>query len=260
MMSILTTHKLAVGYNAASPVLSQIDVELYQGRLTALLGANGIGKSTLLRTLSGVQAPLSGNIKVEKINMARLSLRRRAQSVAMVMTDRALAGGLTVRELVSLGRQPHTGFLGRLGSYDRAAVDEAMEAVSIARKSECRIGQLSDGERQKAMIARALAQATPVIILDEPTAFLDVASRIDILALLGRLAHERNMAVLLSTHDVAHTLPIADELWLATREGRIVAGTKEKIIVSAQMSELFDGDERHRVLFDPVRGDFVAKS
>lgn len=259
-MSILSTYNLAVGYNASLPVLSSVEVELRQGRLTALLGANGIGKSTLLRTLSGVQSPLAGTILVDKVDMARLNLRQQALTVAMVMTDRALAGGLTVRELVSLGRQPHTGFLGHLSSDDCAAVDEAMEAVSIAYKSECRIGQLSDGERQKAMIARALAQATPVIILDEPTAFLDVASRIDILSLLGRLAHERGKTVLLSTHDVAHTLPIADELWLATREGRIVAGVKEEIIASAQMSELFDDDEQHSVRFDRERGDFVANS
>lgn len=259
-MPILTTHNLAVGYNAASPVLSSVNVELRRGELIALLGPNGIGKSTLLRTLSGVQTPLEGNIFVDKVDMMHLSRRQRALNVAMVMTDRTLAGGLTVRELVSLGRQPHTGFLGHLSSSDCAAVDRAMEVVSIAHKSECRIGQLSDGERQKAMIARALAQATPIIILDEPTAFLDVASRIEILTLLGRLTHEQNIAVLLSTHDVSHTLPIADELWLATREGRVAAGAKDEMIKSEQMSGLFDGDDRHPVRFDPVRGDFVANS
>ena len=160
-----------------------------------------------------------------------------------------------IEELVGLGRQPHTGFLGRLDSSDREIVAEAMEAVGISHKAEKFVAELSDGERQKAMIARAVAQQTPVILLDEPTSFLDVASRVDVLQLLHRLAYNEGKAILLSSHDVSLSLSLSDRLWLLLPGGVIVDGQTEDLVLSGRLDELFLS---RSVTFDMLTGEFVA--
>lgn len=255
-MPILCTHNLKAGYrhgNKTTAVLSGVNVTLKQGRLTALIGANGTGKSTLLRTLAAVQRPLEGKIEIEGAPAERMSHLEMSRTLAMVFTDRTPAGGLTVGELVALGRQPHTGFLGRLGADDRQAVARAIEAVGIGHKTHCHLSQLSDGERQKAMIARALAQSTPIIALDEPTAFLDAASRMSILLLLAKLARNEGKAILLSTHDVAPTLQLADELWIATPQGRITAGCTEDLVLGGALDGIFATSGAR---FNALKGDF----
>ena len=255
-MPILTTHNLSTGYrhgSSASTVMSHINVELHRGCLTALLGQNGIGKSTLLRTIAGSQPPIEGDVMLHGRNISGISRREMSRLLSMVFTDRTMAGGLTVRELVSLGRQPHTGFLGRLSSHDRSVVQQAVESVGISHKINSFVAELSDGERQKVMIAKALAQETPLIILDEPTAFLDVASRIDTLQLLSRLAHTTGKAILLSTHDVSQTLLLADELWVVTGNRSLLCGTTEDVVLSGAMQQMFASE---KVKFNMMKGDY----
>lgn len=259
-MDILSTVNLAVGYSgrkreAAKIVLSDLDLSLPEGSLTLLIGANGSGKSTLLRTIAGAQSPVSGSVSIAGRPLDDISLRDRARMLALVYTDRTGGGGLTVRELVSLGRQPYTGFIGRMTSADRKVVDSAMEAVGIAHKSENFTATLSDGERQKAMIARALAQQTPLIILDEPTAFLDIASRLEIMQLLGRIVQSEYKTILLSTHDIASAIGVADRLWIVDAAARtIIQGQTASLLADGTMDKVFPD---RPVIFNPVLNDFT---
>ena len=202
---------LSIGYRCGrkegwKTVHPRVNFVLHRGELTSLIGLNGAGKSTLLRTLCGFQPAVSGTVRVLGRELSEYSSHELALTVGVVLTERTNAGGLTVRELLALGRQPHTGFFGRLGERDREVVSEAMSAVGIAHKADSYVSELSDGERQRTMIAKALAQECPVIVLDEPTAFLDVASRIETMSLLHDTARRQGKAVLLSTHDIDNAL------------------------------------------------------
>lgn len=254
--AIYTTHDLAVGYRNgknAVTLLHGLNLTLESGKLVALLGQNGAGKSTLLRALTCDERPLSGTIQVDGKNLAEMSQKERSRLIGLVSTDRIQAGALTVRELVALGRQPHTGFLGRLDDEDHEIVRQSMEDAGIIGKAEDYVASLSDGERQKAMIARALAQQTPIIILDEPTAFLDVASRIETMRLLQTLAHDRGKAVLLSSHDISQSLMLADELWLITTDRQVITGTTTDLLASGAMDRLFTNRSIH---FNPQILDY----
>ncbi len=258
-MDVLKTYGLAVGYRngrdrSEKVVLSDLSLRLPRASVTVLVGANGIGKSTLLRTIAGAQPPLAGRTEIEGRDVCSISPRQRAHMLALVYTDRTGGGGLTVGEVVSLGRQPYTGFLGRLDSDDRDIVKQAMAAVGISDKAERYLGSLSDGERQKTMIARALAQQTPLIILDEPTAFLDVASRLEIMRMLGRLAESEGKTVLLSTHDIAPAMAIADRLWVVdATSATIIEGTVDDLVSQGAMDRVFP----HRnVIYDSVSCDY----
>ena len=246
--TIFTTHDLAVGYrNGKNTVtlLSGLNLALQQGKLVALLGQNGAGKSTLLRTLTCDERPLRGTVTMNGRDLHDMSQKERSRLIGLVSTERIQAGALTVRELVGLGRQPHTGFLGRLDDEDRETVRQAMVDAGISDKADEYMASLSDGERQKAMIARVLAQQTPIIILDEPTAFLDVASRIETMRLLQTLAHDRGKAVLLSSHDISQSLMLADELWLITTDRQVLTGTTSQLVADGAMDHLFAGRDIH---------------
>ena len=191
--------------------------------------------------------------------LAKYSEKERSRTIGVVLTDRTFAGGLTVYELVGLGRQPHTGFFGRLTKEDKRIIEEAMENVGIAHKARNYTAELSDGERQKVMIAKALVQECPLILLDEPTAFLDVVSRIEIMHLLHRLAQEQNKAILLSTHDIEQALVLSDRLWLLSRQKGLKCGVTEDIILTHQMEDLFPSknisfDYDHGVYYPTVEG------
>ena len=233
---------LCIGYRTGKQekiVHEQLNFELKEGELTCLLGANGAGKSTLLRTLSASQPSLSGELTILGKHISDFTEKERSRTIGVVLTDKTFAGGLSVYELVALGRQPHTGFFGRLTKEDKRIVQEAMENVGIAHKAHSYTAELSDGERQKVMIAKALVQECPLILLDEPTAFLDVVSRIEIMHLLHRLASEQNKAILLSTHDIEQALVLSDRLWLLTKSKGLQCGVTEDIILNHRMDSLF---------------------
>lgn len=258
--ALLSTQNLAVGYRQgrhATVLLSGLNLHLAAGQLVALLGQNGAGKSTLLRALTGDEPPLAGTVTVAGHDLATMSPRQQSRAIGLVTTQRVQAGGLTVRELVALGRQPYTGLLGRLSQADHDVVDWAMQQVGIAAKAGSYVAALSDGERQKAMIARALAQHTPLIVLDEPTAFLDAASRIETLQLLASLAHEQGKGILLTTHDISRSLLLTDALWLITRHRQVVTGPTAQVVASEAMNQVFASP---RVTFNPAHCDYEATS
>lgn len=258
-MAILTTHDLAVGYGQGSKrtiLLSDLNLCLEQGTLVALLGKNGAGKSTLLRALTCDTIPIKGTVEIDGVPSGEISKRDLSRLIALVATERIMGGAFTIRELVSLGRQPHTGFLGRLSKHDEEVVQQSLDAVGIVHKAEQHVAQLSDGERQKAMIAKALAQETPIIVLDEPTAFLDVASRIETMKLLHTLTREQNKAVLLSSHDISQSLLLADELWVITHDREVVTGTTEQVVMSGAMDKVFDNSS---ILFNNHLCDYESQ-
>ena len=240
---VIQGQDLSIGYRTGKQekiVHEHLNFQLHAGELTCLLGANGTGKSTLLRTLSASQPALSGKLDILGKSLTEYTEKERSRTIGVVLTDKTFAGGLSVYELVGLGRQPHTGFFGRLNKEDKRIIEEAMEHVGIAHKAHSYTAELSDGERQKAMIAKALVQECPLILLDEPTAFLDVVSRIEIMHLLHRLAVEQQKAILLSTHDIEQALVLSDKLWLLSKEHGLQTGVTEDIILNHQMENLFD--------------------
>ena len=211
---------LSIGYrgkHSVKCVADDISQAIHSGELTCLLGENGAGKSTLLRTLSGFLSPLAGEISILGRPLSSYKERELATVIGVVLTEKSNLQNMTVRELVGMGRSPYTGFWGRLSADDRRKVDDALSLVGIAALSDRMVQTLSDGERQKVMIAKALAQETPIIFLDEPTAFLDYPSKVEILHLLHRLSREMHKTIFLSTHDLELALQIADRLWLMPR-------------------------------------------
>lgn len=260
-MSLLSLKDVTLGYGA-HPLIEGINAALQPGEVATLLGPNGAGKSTLLRALGGTLTPMRGTIEVGGRDLSTAPRTELARLVAVVNTDRATsASSLTAREVVEMGRHPWTGFLGRLTSADRLKVDEALESVGAAGLASRRLGSLSDGERQKVMIARALAQDTPVILLDEPTSFLDVASRLETLSLLRSLAKggDTPRAILLSSHDIPSALRLSDTLWLMMRHPdgtrRLLTGTPSALSADpSALPSLFAG---RSVEFSPTLGDFV---
>lgn len=253
-MAVLSTHGLTVGY-PGKEIIRDINLSLSAGVLSVLVGANGSGKSTLLRTLAGTQAPLAGTVEIDGCEIASLNRREHARSLAVVLTGRSGGGALTVRECVEIGRHPHTGAFGHLGMEDREAIESAIEAVGIADKTDRYLGTLSDGERQKVMIARALAQHAGIIILDEPTAFLDVAGRLDSLQLLRKLA-DNGHNIVLSTHDIAPAIACADTIMVVDKEKRtLLIGEAREMKESGALDRAFAGKDIH---FDITKGDYIA--
>ena len=215
----ITLEQLSVGYKGFPPIVSNINVEIKSGELTCLIGSNGIGKSTLLKTLTGFLPKLSGRLLLDGRDINMLSQRERAKYISIVLTYKSDVQNLSVTEMVGMGRMPYTGFWGKLNANDQTIVAEAIEMVGIEHLKNRMIQTLSDGERQKVMIAKALAQQTPVILLDEPTSFLDFPSKVEMLQLLHRLAKETNKVVFLSTHDLELALRIADRLVELNKNG-----------------------------------------
>jgi iron complex transport system ATP-binding protein len=241
-VSALLTKDLLVGYRTrrtTCAVLKPVNLVAGRGQLVCLLGVNGSGKSTLLRTVVGLQPPLQGQIAVEGIEITKLAPSDLARLVGVVLTERAAIDALSVRTVVALGRFAHSGWLGILTHKDRCAVDGALGAVNVTHLANRDFSRLSDGERQRVMIARALAQEPCLLVLDEPTAFLDVAARAEVWRLLQRLAAERGLAVLASTHDLEWALAAADLVWLLMPDHTIAVGTPHDLMSGGALEAAF---------------------
>lgn len=239
----IVLENLAIGYktiNGIKTIASGINASVKSGFLTCLIGQNGVGKSTLLRTLADFQPKLGGNIYIKGKSVSVYSSKEMSKLVSVVLTSKPDVMNMTVREIVGLGRTPYTGFWGNLRDEDNIVVDESIRLVGISHLSSRMIGTLSDGERQKMMIAKALAQQTPVIILDEPTAFLDYPSKVEMLQLLLHLSRETNKTIFLSTHDLEIVLQLADVLWLMTRNNGICTGTPQELSANGSLSSFID--------------------
>ena len=236
-MVIRLSH-LSVGYSPSLPVVSDINAVVRSGQLTCLTGENGIGKSTLLKTLTGFLPKLGGELLLDDREVGTFSQRELARQVSIVLTQKPDVQNLTVEEVIGLGRSPYTGFFGRFHDADRTVIAEALASVGIEPLRHRMIQTLSDGERQKVMIAKALAQQTPVILLDEPTAFLDFPSKAETFRLLQRMAHDRDKLILLSTHDLGLAVRFADCL-LEVKDRSLHRVSADE--VKASMQAVLDG-------------------
>jgi len=255
-MSILTTHHLSIGYSKKGKtdvIQSELNLELRSGELVCLIGPNGSGKSTLLRTLTGLQKPLSGKTSIDGKEISKLKQLEKALLIALVLTERVDIENATVYNLVSLGRHPHSNWWGNITEKEDLIIREAIEMVHLEHKIHQNINELSDGERQRAMIAKALAQNTPIIMLDEPTAHLDLPNRVEIMLLLHKLAHKTDKAILLSTHELDIALQAADRIWLISSERGVECGVPEDLVFNGNFNRAF---ESKSYVFNAANGNF----
>lgn len=238
--SVVRLRHLAVGY-AHRAVASQLDATLAAGTLCALLAPNGSGKSTLLRTMAALQRPLEGQVEWFGHSATLMTPGEMARTVSIVLTQRPEAPSLGVKQVVEMGRIPYAGCFRTVTADDRRRVEEAMELTQTLPLADRRVGTLSDGERQRVFVAKALAQATPAILLDEPTAFLDFPSKVEMFRLLCRLAHSEGRTVVVSTHDVELALQFADHLWLLAPKG-LVGGTPRQLAADGSICRFFQAE------------------
>lgn len=260
--NILATQNLSIGYNKGKKIektiASNLNLKLHAGEFVCLLGANGSGKSTLMRTVASVQPALAGRVLLENTPLQKLKTAHVARKLSLVLTDKITIGNLSVYALVSLGRMPYTGWMGKLTNKDKEIVEWALNETETTGFIHRNIDQLSDGERQKVMIARALAQDTSLILLDEPTAHLDLPNRVMIFKLLRKLARQTNKAILLTTHELDLALQAADKIWLMEKrsqqgQSNIVTGTPEDLVLSETFEKAFEKEGFH---FDKQTGAF----
>ena len=234
-------------------VAGPIDISIDHGELICLLGPNGVGKTTLLRTIAGIQNSLNGTISILQQKLSTVDKKKLAKLLSVVLTEQIGYGNLTSYELISLGRIPYTGWFGNLDQDDKEKISWAIESTNIQHLANKSIHELSDGERQKVMIARALAQDTPVILLDEPTAHLDLPNRIDIVRLLRKLARETGKAIIMSTHELDLALQAADKIWLMTMENITYSGTPEDLVLNDVFGKVFT---KEGIEYDKSHGVF----
>jgi iron complex transport system ATP-binding protein len=244
---ILKLQDLHIGYeHHANPkegiVYGPLNTEIHTPEMIGIIGRNGIGKSTLLRTITGIQHPLRGTIAIRGKEISKISRSDRARLISYVSTEAVHVQNLGVMELVSMGRFPYTNWFGRLTSIDHDIIDDSIEQTGIKHLLEKPVYQLSDGERQKVMIARALSQDTPVIILDEPTAFLDLPARHETIRLLNNLSRHKNKLIIFSTHDLSIAMDEVDKLWLMTDEG-LMEGAPEDLLMNQGFRKLFNNSD-----------------
>ena len=232
---------LQLGYihkGSKKEILSDLNFELFSGELTCLLGPNGVGKSTLIKAILGQIHPWKGELLVQGVPISTISLEQLALRLAVVLTEPVYPGNMTVEQLVALGRTPHTGWSGRLQEKDWEAVEKAISRTKIGYLRKERLSEISDGQRQKAMIARAIAQDGELIILDEPTAHLDLVNRFEIMQLLREIAISEQKAILVVTHDLEIAVETADRFWLMTCGNPLITGSPEDLIISGKINQL----------------------
>jgi len=255
-MANLTTQNLTNGYykNGKTDIIQpDLQLKLRAGELVCLIGPNGSGKSTLLRTLAGLQKPLSGKTLIDGDDAAKLSQRQKALLTALVLTERVDIENATVYNIVSLGRHPHTPWWGNTTEKEDEFIHEMIEMVHLKHKTNSYLNELSDGERQRVMIAKALAQDTPIILLDEPTAHLDLPNRVEIMLLLHKLAHNTQKAILLSTHELDLALQAADRIWLISSDRGVECGVPEDMVFNGSFDRAFHSKS---YVFNAANGNF----
>ena len=251
-------HDLAIGYRHGKKlkeIKNSLNLSAIPGELVALIGSNGIGKSTLLRSLCGFQEILGGKICFNKQPLTHYKNRDLARIMSFVSTEVVRVQNLRVRDLLALGRFPYTNFMGTLADDDLLAVDKAIDLVGLRGYEDRMLDELSDGERQRAMIARSLVQDTPVIILDEPTAFLDIRNKYEIIHLLHNFARNENKTIVFSTHDLNIATSEVDKIWLML-ESEVLEGAPEDLILQGHYNKVFASEN---ILFDEFSGDFRLK-
>lgn len=255
---IVETNELVIGYHTKKKPLtiaSGITIQQKGQQFIALLGKNGIGKSTLLRTLTKVQPKLSGTILLEGNNLNDISAKALSQKISLVLTERIPESNLTVYELIALGRQPYTNWIGTLNQKDREFINFAIDNTNIRAFIDKKYHELSDGQLQKVMIARALAQNTEIIILDEPTAHLDIHHKIEVFNLLQTLVKKFKKTVIVSTHEIQLALQLADKLWLMN-DNEFMSGKTHDLVTTDALSRLFDSQ---LIRFDVNSKQFIIK-
>jgi len=256
---IIQLQKLDTGYgtNKKRVLIGHgMEAWMYEGQFTAILGPNGSGKSTLLKTILGHLKPLSGEVLWKGEPVSRMSVKQIAQNMAAVLTDKIDDRYLNVYDVVSTGRYPYGSFTGKLSQSDHEIIASAMEATRVTQFGKRAFYSLSDGEKQKTMIARAIAQQTPLICLDEPTAFIDSPRKVAIMQLLKRLSVEKRISVLMTTHDSELALQFADQLWLVSKDHTLETGTPKSLIANGHINRLFD---QQGVRFNPLTLRFESE-
>lgn len=257
--NIIQTENLSIGYVSKGKndaIASGINLNFGKAKLISLIGANGIGKSTLLRTITGIQKPLSGAIFMNGRNVMDYSTLEIAQLLSVVLTEKLPPSNLTVFELVALGRQPYTNWIGSMTTEDFAKINDALELSQIKQLSSKKHYELSDGQLQRVLVARAFAQDTPLIILDEPTTHLDLLNKVSLFKLLKKMSVERGKCILFSTHDIDMAIQLSDEMVVMTRE-KTLQDRPENLIANGAFDSLFDNDD---IAFDASKSKFVFKN
>lgn len=256
--NILTASNLSIGYVTKKETIvitSNLNLNLQAGKLISLVGANGIGKSTLLRTLCGIQKPISGTIFLNKKDIQSFEPLDLAQNLSLVLTEKLPPSNLTVYELIALGRQPYTNWLGKLSKNDLDKVNQAMQLTQTEYLADKKHFEISDGQLQKILIARALAQDTPLIILDEPTTHLDLLHKVSIFKLLKKLSQETNKCILFSTHDIDLAIQLSDEMVVMT-ENDVTQNEPCNLISEGIFDKLFIDEN---IKFDNEKGRFMIR-
>lgn len=255
---IVKLRLVTTGYNdrkSEKIVSKDISVSISNGELVSLIGANGCGKSTLMRCIGGLQSVLGGDIQIKGKDVSKMSSMERARSLSLVLTDQIEATNLTVYDIVSNGRYPHIGYLGKLSENDWMIIDKSLDICFLRGWGDRIYSSLSDGEKQRALIARALSQDTPLMLLDEPTAHLDLPNRVEMMRMLNELAKKTGKAILISTHELDLVMQWSDTIWLMNTEGRLIRGIPEDIVLSAKISECFSNKN---IFFDMQLGNFKS--
>ena len=255
---ILFSSNLSIGYrtkNAVTTIAQNLNLNLKQGKLIALIGANGIGKSTLLRTITGIQKPLEGTVFLNNKKISEYQPLELAQNLSIVLTEKLPPSNLTVFELVALGRQPYTNWIGTLSAADSAKINEALELTQISHLATKKHYEISDGQLQKVLIARALAQDTPLIILDEPTTHLDLLHKVALFKLLKKLTQQTQKCILFSTHDIDMAIQLSDEMIIMTPQN-VLQDEPCNFISKGTFDTIFQDEH---ITFDPQKGKFIIQ-
>ncbi|MDO4771311.1 ABC transporter ATP-binding protein [Porphyromonas sp.] len=250
---------LSTGYNrrhGAYVVSKDLNLSIPSSQVVMLMGPNGSGKSTLMHTIAGLLPPLGGEVLIQGHSLNHLSMKEIANLLSLVLTEKIIPGNMTVSDIVTVGRYPYTNYIGTLSSQDKELIHEAIHECRLQGMERRLYAELSDGERQRVMIARALTQATPLILLDEPTAHLDLPSRLEVIMMLRRLAHQKHKSILISTHEMDLAINWADTIWLMDRDGKITAGAPEDIVLGGHFERVFGTPTLE---YDAERGEFSVR-